>query len=169
MERCPKRTYSTSGGKPCRSDPMPVARLTGCIWRYCAGPQRRWAAHPITFADGRQLDAFSKLTFGPFTASHHIDQLLARLYAVRHTRNNWKNQANQPGGEEPLVLLYHLATTYITQHFMDEDINLETVAGACHCSTPKLYFTDAKYLANQYRKQFHRSPREERKAIQPRK
>src|SRR3546814_18515559 len=99
--------------------------------------------------------------------------------------------------------------TYITQHFLDEDINLEVVADACHCSARQLYrafegrsatlntairtlrlykarellqkrpelsvekiaislhFTDAKHLANQYRKLFHRSPREDRKTILP--
>lgn len=32
-----------------------------------------------------------------------------------------------------------------------------------------LYFTDGKHFSNQYKKQFHRSPREERKAISPRR
>ena len=169
--------------------------------------QNGWAAYPITFADRRQLDAFSKLTFGPFTTPHHIGQLLAQLYAAYAQQ---LEKPREPGGEESLILLYHRATAFIQQHYRDEGLNRDTVAAACNCSVRQLtrafegrsvtlntsvrtlrlhkarellhknpelsmeeiaaslHFTDAKHLAKQYRKQFHRSPREERKAILPR-
>src|SRR5690606_7278713 len=44
----------------------------------------------------------------------------------------------------------------------NRELSIEQIAASLH-------FTDAKHLANQYRKQFHRSPREERKALPPRK
>src|SRR5690606_1949728 len=100
------------------------------------GPQNDWAAYSITFADRRQLDAFSKLAFGPFTTPHHIGQLLAKLYGAYAQQ---LEKPSEPGGEESLLLLYHRAMTYITQHFLDEDINLEVVADACHCSARQLY------------------------------
>ena len=167
-----------------------------------------WAAYPITFADRRQLDAFSKLAFGPFSTPHHIGQLLGQLYA---TYAQQLEKPRESEAEESLIFLYHQAMTYIKQHFIDEGLNQETVAEACHCSIRKLYrafegravslstairklrlyqakewlntepqlsveeiafrlhFTDAKHLSNQYRKLFHRSPREERKTIPPRK
>ncbi|MGV3763647.1 helix-turn-helix domain-containing protein [Parapedobacter sp.] len=171
-------------------------------------PENARPAHPITFADRRQLDAFSKLSFGPFTTPHHIGQLLAPLYGA-YTQQLVRPR--DPGGEQALILLYHRAVAYIQRHYMDEGLNRETVAAACNCSVRQLtrafegrsvtlntairtlrlhkarellrkkpeqsieeiavslHFTDAKHLANQYRKQFHRSPREERKAIRPRK
>ncbi|MEC3881846.1 helix-turn-helix domain-containing protein [Parapedobacter sp. 10938] len=171
-------------------------------------PQNDWAAYPITAAHRRQLDAFSKLAFGPFTTLHHIGQLLAHLYTAYVYQ---LTKPHEPDGEEALILLYHRAVAHIQQHYMDEGLNRETVATECNCSVRQLtrafegrsvtfnaavrtlrlhkarellrkkpdrsieeiatslHFTDAKHLANQYRKQFHRSPREERKAISPRK
>ncbi|MFB2120751.1 helix-turn-helix domain-containing protein [Parapedobacter sp. 2B3] len=172
------------------------------------GPQNDWAAYAITFADRRHLDAFSKLTFGPFTTPHHIGQLLAHLYGAYAQQ---LEKPREPGGEQALMLLYHQVVAYIQRHYMDEGLNRETVAAECNCSVRQLnrafegrsvtfntairtlrlhkarellrkkpelsveevavilQFPNGKHFATQYRKQFHRSPREERKAILPRK
>lgn len=68
------------------------------------GQQNDWTTRVITAADRRQLDAFPKLTFGPFTTSLHIGQLLAQLYTA------YAQQLEKPrerDAEESLILLYH--------------------------------------------------------------
>lgn len=172
------------------------------------GSPKNWADYPITFADRRQLDAFSKLTFGPFSTRHHIGQLLGQLNA---THAQQLEKPREPDGSEHLILLYHQAILFIQQHYLDENLNRDTIAAACNCSVRNLTrafegrsvslriairtlrlhkakellqikpplsieeiavmlrFPSGKYFAAQYKKQFHRSPREERKPISPRK
>ena len=166
------------------------------------------SVYPITFANRRQLDVFSRLAFGPFSTLHHIGQLLGHLYSA------YAQQLEKPRGSdgaEPLMLLYHQAILFIQQHYMDEGLNRDAIAAGCNCSVRNLTrafegrsvslstairtlrlhkakellqkdpalsveeiaamlrFSNSKYFAAQYKKQFHRSPREERKPISPRK
>src|SRR5690606_29849972 len=76
-------------------------------------------------------EQFSKKTFGPFTTVHHIGLALGELYTA------YMQQLDKQGGqskEEGLIQLYHRAISYITEHYLDEQLNLEKVAAACHCS-----------------------------------
>lgn len=162
------------------------------------------AAMAISYYERKVLEQFSKKTFGPFTTVHHIGLALGELYTA------YMQQLDKQGGqdkEEGLVQLYHRAISYITAHYLDEQLNLEKVAAACHCSVRNitrafqgrpasitrsillirlykgrellherpeltieqiagiLHFSDAKHFANHYKKHFHRTPRDEQKAI----
>ncbi|HLT88799.1 MAG TPA: AraC family transcriptional regulator [Sphingobacterium sp.] len=85
----------------------------------------------ISYNERKVLERFSKKTFGPFTTVHHIGLALGELYAA------YVQQLDKEGGqgkEEGMVQLYHRAISYITAHYLDEQLNLEKVAAACHCS-----------------------------------
>ena len=74
------------------------------------------AAFPITFANRRLLEAFSKSAFGPFTTLHQIGQLVAKLYGAYAQQ---LEKPREPGGEESVVLLYHNAIDFLRKHYMD--------------------------------------------------
>lgn len=158
----------------------------------------------ISYSERKVLEVFSRKAFGPFTTVHHIGLLLGKLY-TSYARQLDKRGAL--GKEEGLIVLHHQAISYITENYMDEQLNLEKVAAACHSSVRNLqrafegrsnsfkssinlirlyksrellrdrpeltvehiagmlFFSDAKHFSTQYKKCFHRTPREERKAL----
>lgn len=161
-------------------------------------------AVPISYADRQVLEQFSRIVFGPFTTVHHIGVLLGKLYA------SYVLQLDKQGlqrKEEGLVQLYHQAINYITDNYMNGELNRLTISAALHCSTRSLsrafegrsvtlnsaillirlhksrellrerpdltieyiagmlHFSNAKHFATQYKKCFHRTPREERKTL----
>lgn len=160
------------------------------------------AAIPVSYRERQALELFSKTAFGPFTTVHHIGLLLATLY--RSYAQQADKKGMQHGKEEATIVLYHQAINYITENFMDEQLNREKIAEACNCSVRNLtrafegrsnsiktsillirlhksrellrnnpeftvehiagmlFFFDAKHFATQYKKCFHRTPREER-------
>lgn len=162
-------------------------------------------AIPISNIERELLKQFSETTFGSFTTVHHIGLLLAKLYGayIQHIETSRAQQ----GKDEGLIQLYHKAIKYITDNYMDGQLNLETVAVACYCSVRNLqrafegrpnsfkssilllrlykgrellhdrpeltvehiagmlFFSNAKHFATQYKKCFHRTPREERKTM----
>lgn len=176
--------------------------------QYDQQENRITTAVAVSYAERQVLELFSKTEFGPFTAVHHIGLLLAKLYASYVQQ---VEKRGMQGKEEGLIVLYHNALEYIRKNFMSEQLNLEKVAAACHCSVRTLtrafkgrsvsvnqsillvrlyksrellrnhpeftieyiagmlYFFDAKHFANQYKKCFHHTPREEQKAITGRK
>lgn len=158
----------------------------------------------ISYNERKILEQFSKKTFGPFTTVHYIGLALGELYTA------YVQHLDKQGGQrkdEGLIVLHHQAISYITEHYMDADLNRVTIANALHCSTRSLsrafegrtpslnssiilirlhkarellkqkpelsveyiagmlHFPHAQHFANQYKKHFHRTPREERKAF----
>lgn len=172
--------------------------------QYDQQEQHITTAIPISYMERQALELFSKTAFGPFTTVHHIGLLLGKLCASYVQQ---LDKQRRQGKEEGLIQLYHRALQYITENYMDEQLNLEKVAAACYCSVRNitrafqgrpasiarsillirlykgremlherpeltieqiagiLHFSDAKHFANHYKKSFHRTPREERKAL----
>src|SRR5690606_13617375 len=161
-------------------------------------------AIPISYANRQVLEQFSKIAFGPFTTVHHIGLLLGKLYASYVQQ---LDKQGVQGKEEGLIQLYHQAINYITDNYMDAELNRLTISAALNCSTRSLsrafegrsinlnssimmmrlhksrellrdrpeltiehiagmlHFPNAKHFATQYKKCFHRTPREERKTL----
>lgn len=159
-------------------------------------------AVPISYANRQVLEQFSKIAFGPFTTVHHIGLLLGKLYASYVQQ---LDKQEMQGKDEGLIQLYHQAINYITDNYMDAELNRLTISEALNCSTRSLsrafegrsinlnssilmmrlhksrqllrdrpeltiehiagmlHFPNAKHFATQYKKCFHRTPREERK------
>lgn len=167
--------------------------------------QRIGAAVPITYVSRQALEQFSSTAFGSFSTVHHIGLLLTKLCSA-YVEQMVKLEQGR-GKDQDLILLYHQALDYITEHYMEEQLNREKIAESCNCSVRKLtrafegrgntikstillmrlhksrellyrhpeltvediagmvHFFDAKHFSSQYKKYFHRTPREERKII----
>lgn len=93
------------------------------------------AAVLLSYTDRQILEQFSKMEFGPFTTIYQIGWLFAKLYGSYALL---VDKQIMPGKEEGLIPLYHKAVKYITDNYMDGQLNLETVAAACHCSIRNL-------------------------------
>lgn len=155
----------------------------------------------ISYQERQCLDLLSKTGFGSFSLSHHIGQLLGRLYA------NYAKLLQHTSADVTQIQLYNRALRYIQSHYLDAGLSREVIAGALNCSVRsltrvfegkslsinatimgirlqkgrellvtqpdlsierialQLHFFDAKHFSGQYKKRFHRSPREERKEI----
>lgn len=85
----------------------------------------------LTYNERKVLEQFSKNLFGPFTTVHHIGLLFGKCYTA-YTQQLDKQAAQDK--DEGLIQLYHRAIQYITENYMDEQLNLEKVALARHCS-----------------------------------
>lgn len=86
----------------------------------------------LAYNERKLLEQFSKNLFGPFTTVHHIGLLFGKCYTAYAQQLD--KQGVQQGRDEGLIQLYHRAIQYITENYMDEQLNLEKVAAACHCS-----------------------------------
>ena len=90
----------------------------------------------ITHIERQLLDQFAKASLGPFSTLHHIGLLIAKLNA------GYLHQLSRPsapqGREESLIQIYHQAVTYITENYMDADLNRDKIADICCCSPRQL-------------------------------
>ncbi|WP_380936929.1 helix-turn-helix domain-containing protein [Sphingobacterium bambusae] len=86
---------------------------------------------PISYADRRLLDTFSKMKFGSFSTKHHLGQLYLKLYANYAQRLPY---AERRSTDESNIQLYHRAKQYIQENCMEKLLDRETLADALHCS-----------------------------------
>ena len=88
-------------------------------------------AVPVSFADRHVLETFSRTALGPFSTMHHIGLLLDKLYTSYTQQVDKRGEQSK---DEGLIVIYHRAINYITEHYMDPDLNREKLASACNCS-----------------------------------
>lgn len=92
-------------------------------------------SRPISYMDRQQLEQFGRKKFGPFSNLHHIGILIDKMYATYAEK---LHQDHDQGSDVALLLLHRKAIDYVKEHFMDADLNRNTIAHALHCSTRSL-------------------------------
>lgn len=84
----------------------------------------------------RQIfEKIQQCTDAPYSLSSHIRYYLCQLLDVYH--QDLKDKARSAHKED--IVIYHEAIDYISKHFMDQNINIDTIANHLHVSTRKLY------------------------------
>ena len=90
----------------------------------------------ISHNDRQLLEQFSKANFGPFSASLSIGLLYSKLFAAYSIQLNKALQ--RAARDSAQIQLYHRAVAYIMKHYEDPDLNTETLASICGCSSRHL-------------------------------
>lgn len=93
------------------------------------------AAVPVSYADRHVLETFSRTALGPFSTMHHIGLLLDKLYTSYTQQVDKQGEQNK---DEGLIVIHYRAINYVTEHYMNPDLNRITIAEALNCSTRSL-------------------------------
>jgi AraC-like DNA-binding protein len=99
------------------------------------GDHPSFSAINIGYRIKQVFDKIQQCTASPFSLRHKIHFHLCQLIDIYHKDLNDNTKALQKGD----IALYHQATRYISEHFMDEDINIDKIAEVLNVSVRNLY------------------------------